>query len=165
MCVCVYMCVCMHACICKWTVEQQEFELHGSTYVNFFHQIHTGVLSDPNLIECVDMENWLTVALGLLAGGGLASPTPMCSSGVSCIYICVCVHVCACVCVCVCVWDRFSFNFQNQLYTVGTIVLQFIDTETELENSVGHPKSHTRWNTQSHPSCTEKVDNVKEKPP
>ena len=56
-CVCVYMCVCMHACICKWTLEQQEFELHGSTYVNFFHQIRTGVLSDPNLIECVDMEN------------------------------------------------------------------------------------------------------------
>ena len=85
----------MHACICKWTLEQQKFELHGSTYVNFFQQIRTGALSDPNLIECVAMENCLTVALGLLTGGGLVPPTPMCSSGVSCIYIYM--YVCVCV--------------------------------------------------------------------
>ena len=123
----------MHACICKWTLEQQKFELHGSTYVNFFQQIRTGALSDPNLIECVAMENCLTVALGLLTGGGLVPPTPMCSSGVSCIYIYM--YVCVCY--------RFTFNPQNQPYKVGTIVLQFLDTETELENSVGHTKSHT----------------------
>ena len=66
-CTCVYVCVCVcmyiyshtyiHACICKWIIDQHKFELHGSTYVNFFHQIHTAMLRDLNLIECVDMEN------------------------------------------------------------------------------------------------------------
>lgn len=40
-----------HACICKWAIDQHKFELHGSTYVNFFHQIHTATLRCLNLIN------------------------------------------------------------------------------------------------------------------
>ena len=60
-CVCVYMCVCMHACICKWTLEQQEFELHGSTYIwsFFLSVVNTEVLHDLLLVESTDLELWI----------------------------------------------------------------------------------------------------------
>ena len=164
--VCVHVCVYiyshtyMYACICKWTLEQQEFELHGSTYVNFFppNTYRSTFWSKLDwMCGYVELTYSCTWTFGWRRVG---TPTPYVFFRGQ-LYLCVCV----CVCVCVCERDRFSFNFQNQLYKVGAIVLQFIDTETELENSVGHPTSHTHWNTQVPPSCAEKVDSVKETPP
>ena len=167
--VCVFKCVCVCTCVCVCMHVFVSGPLNNRS-LNCMGPL-MWIFSTKYIQEYFLIQTWLNVwiwrtdlllHLDFWLGEGW-HPQPPCVLKGSAVFIYVC--VCMCVRVCVCVWDRFSFNFQNQLYTVGTIVLQFIDTETELENSVGHPKSHTRWNTQSHPSCTEKVDNVKEKPP
>ena len=129
-----YMCVCV--CVCIHTHTCMHVFISGpltSTSLNCMGPL-MWIFSTKYIRQCFVTWTWLNVwiwrtdlllHLDFWLGKGWHPQCPCVLQGSAVfMYIYMCVFI----------YYRFSFNFQNQPYKVGAIVLQFIDTETELEN-------------------------------